>query len=296
MEMIKRFTPLKKGDTIGVAAPSARFVDEKLQQGIACLEELGFKVHVPRGIYGEKRYLAGEDRSRADIVNQMFKDPIIKGIIAARGGFGAMRILDYLDWELIADHPKLFVGFSDNTALLTALGQRAGIGSLHGPNAVSLAKADPLTISSFYDAITGNLNEIAVSRGICLKPGQGRGGLAGGNMATLTHLIGTRYQPDFDGAVLFLEDVGEPAYKIDRMLSQMKMANLFQNLAGVITGSFENCANQEYIPDIVAEIFDEYNVPVLMGLASGHGPLNLSLAMGTDVILDASKAILKWVV
>jgi muramoyltetrapeptide carboxypeptidase len=111
-------------------------------------------------------------------------------------------------------------------------------------------------------------------------------------MATLAHLIGTRFQPDFKGAVLFLEDVGEPAYKIDRMLSQMKMAGLFLGVQGVVTGSFERCENQEYIPEILSEIFD--GLPLLMGLAAGHGDLNLSLTMGLDVVLDTSRALLKW--
>ncbi|MBU3954169.1 MAG: LD-carboxypeptidase, partial [Proteobacteria bacterium] len=246
--MIKRFYPLKKGDTIGVIAPSARFDENRLNQGIDCLKTLGFQVHVPEAIFREKRYLAGDDASRAAVVNALFADPKIKGIIAARGGFGAMRMLKHLDWELIRENPKLVIGFSDATAFLMAVVQQAQFAVVHGPNLVSLANADPLTISSFYQTITGSLADILISQGQCLEPGQAAGKLLGGNLATLTHLIGTPFQPDFMGAVLFLEDVGEPAYKIDRMLSQMKMAGLFRGVKGVITGSFENCDNPEYIP------------------------------------------------
>lgn len=289
---MKKFYPLKKGDTIGVAAPSARFDDKRLNQGIECLKNLGFRVHVPRAIFGEKRYLAGDDTSRAAVVNELFADPGIRGIIAARGGFGAMRMLSYLDWDLIQKNPKLFMGFSDATALLMALIQHTQLAGVHGPNLVSLADADPKTIASFFQAITGRPKDILIPRGVCLLPGQAMGKLMGGNMATLAHLIGTPFQPDFNESVLFLEDVGEPAYKIDRMLSQMKMAGLFQGVQGVVTGSFANCENQEYIPQILSEVID--GIPLLMGLASGHGDLNLSLAMGLDVVLDTSSALLKW--
>lgn len=283
---------MKKGDTIGVAAPSARFDENRLNQGIECLKNLGFQVHVPRAIFREKRYLAGDDASRAAVVNELFADPGIKGIISARGGFGAMRMLAYLDWDLIQKNPKLVMGFSDATAFLMALIQQTQFAGVHGPNLVSLADADLKTISSFFQAITGLTNDISIPRGLCLSPGQAVGKLMGGNMATLAHLIGTPFQPDFKESVLFLEDVGEPAYKIDRMLSQMKMAGLFLGVKGVVTGSFANCENQEYIPEILSEIFD--GIPLLMGLGAGHGNLNLSLAMGLDVELDTSSALLKW--
>ncbi len=288
---MKRFYPLKKGDTIGVAAPSARFDDKKLNKGIDCLKNLGFKVHVPRAIFEKERYLAGDDSCRAAVVNELFADPGIKGIIAARGGFGAMRILDYLDWKMIRKNPKLVIGFSDATALLTTMIQQTQFAAVHGPNLVSLAKGESRTISSFYQAITELPGDILI-KGLCLEPGQAEGKLVGGNMATLSHLTGTPFQPDFTGGVLFFEDVGEPAYKIDRMLSQMKMAGMFLGIQGVVTGSFENCENQEYIPRILKEIFD--GIPLLMGLAAGHGDLNLSLTMGLDVVLDTSGRQLKW--
>lgn len=291
--MENRFYPVKIGDTIGVAAPSAGFDDQRLHQGIACLKDLGFKVQVPREIFKKKRYLAGEDASRAGVVNQLFADPGVKAIMAVRGGFGSMRMLDHLDWELIQTNPKLVIGFSDVTALLTALIQKTSMATVHGPNLVSLAEADPQTLDSFVQTITALPGDIMIPRGQCLSPGQARGKLMGGNMATLTHLMGTRFQPDFTGAVLFLEDVGEPAYKIDRMLSQMRMAGLLKKVRGVVTGAFENCENQDYIPQILMEIFDR--IPVLMGLSSGHGIPNLSLAMGLNVVLDASNARLHWV-
>ncbi|MCA1792616.1 MAG: LD-carboxypeptidase, partial [Desulfobacteraceae bacterium] len=220
--------------------------------------------------------------------------PDIKGIICARGGFGAMRMLAHLDWDLIRANPKLFVGFSDATALLITLMQQAGFSVVHGPNLVSLAHPDTSTLDTFFKAVTGTLTSVAADKAICLKPGRAKGILAGGNLATLTHLIGTRFAPDFSGAVLFLEDVGEPAYKIDRMLSQMKMAGLFTQLAAVVTGSFAGCDHPQYLPEIFIDIFGEYKVPVLMGLAAGHGGTNLSLTMGRQVLLDAEAKQLQW--
>ncbi|WP_022663574.1 S66 peptidase family protein [Desulfospira joergensenii] len=288
------FRPVKPGDTIGVAAPSARFESGRFEKGVARLENLGFKVHVPEGVFEKKRYLAGEDPLRARILNDLFKAPDIKGIIAARGGFGSMRMLEYLDWKSIQAHPKPVIGFSDVTALLNSLIQRAGLAGIHGPNLVSLADASSQTLSSFVRALSNQPLDIELEQGICLAPGRAGGILKGGNLATLVHMIGTPYPPDFSGAVLFLEDTGEPAYKIDRMLSQMRLAGLFKGIRALVAGSFADCRNSEYIPEIFSEIFEPCNIPVLMGLKSGHGPCNLSLVMGRKVEVDASARTIRW--
>jgi len=291
---IQMFPRLEKGDLMGVAAPCARFDHTLLLQGAACLKQLGFQVRIPEEIYEKKRYLAGEDLCRAAVINQLAADPDVKGIICARGGFGAMRMLPHLDWELIRNRPKLFVGFSDATALLTSVMQQAGLSVVHGPNLVSLAAPDPPTLNAFFAAVTGTLTAVTADEGISLKPGQAKGVLAGGNLATLVHLVGTRFAPDFSGTVLFLEDVGEPAYKIDRMLSHLKMAGMFTHVTGLVTGTFNKCEQKEYLPGILDDIFSEYNIPVLMGLASGHGRTNLSLVMGQPVLLDADAKLVQW--
>jgi muramoyltetrapeptide carboxypeptidase len=291
---IDHFPFLEPGDLVGVAAPCARFDRAKLYKGIECLKTLGFAVRVPERIFETHRYLAGEDATRAGVIHDLAADPHVKGIICARGGFGAMRILPYLDWDLIRAHPKLFIGFSDATALLTALMQQAGIGGIHGPNLTSLADAAPDTLAALKAAMTGSLLPVTVPDGLCLKPGRAEGMLAGGNLATLTHLLGTGFAPDFSKGILFLEDVGEPAYKIDRMLSQMKLAGRFDDLCGVAAGSFDGCEHPAYLPEIFDDIFGEYGIPVLMGLAAGHGPVNLSLPMGRQVSLDADRMTLNW--
>ncbi|MBT3177312.1 MAG: LD-carboxypeptidase [Desulfobacula sp.] len=291
---MKRATPLLPGSRLGVCAPSARFDTEKLNSGIQIIEALGFKVKVPEEIFKKKRYLAGDDIVRANVVNDLFQDPAIDGIICARGGFGALRILDHLNWNIIKQNPKPFIGFSDNTAILLAIIDETGNSVIHGPNVVSFAHAAKETIDAFYKSLNGSLNIIDITNGRIIRPGMCKGILKGGNMATISHLLGTRFQSDFKDAVLFFEDIGEPAYKIDRMLTQMKMAGLFNGIRGVITGSFENCDNYEYLEEILYEIFEGYNVPVLSGLDSGHGKVNLSLNMGARIKMDTKPARIYW--
>ena len=292
---MKRPAPLKPGNVLGICAPSARFDTEKLNMGIQVLKSLGFEVKVPEEIFEKKRYFAGDDMVRANVINQLFSDQKIDGIICVRGGFGAMRILDYLSWNNIKQNPKPFVGFSDSTAILLSIIGETGNPVIHGPNVVSFANAQKQTIDSFYNTILGSVDEIEVTHGQIIKPGKCTGVLKGGNIATISHLLGTKFQPDFNNAVLFIEDIGEPAYKIDRMLIQMKMAGLFTGIQGVVTGSFEKCSNDKYIEEILFEIFEEYSIPVLSGLDAGHGMVNLSLCMGTCVKMDTKTSRIQWI-
>lgn len=291
---LARPRPLKPGDVLGVCAPSARFDTDKFDRGLKVLRDLGFGIRIARDIFEKKRYLAGEDLVRADRINDFFSDPSIDGIICARGGFGAMRVLDHLNWPVIRQNPKPFIGFSDNTAILISIIGQTGNPVIHGPTVVSLATAVKETIDAFHQTVTGACDGIHVTDKRVIIPGKGRGGLKGGNLATLSHLLGTRFQPVFKDSILFLEDIGEPAYKIDRMLTQMKIAGLFDGIQGVLTGSFENCQNSEYLDEILFEIFEGYGVPVLSGLASGHGRVNLSLYMGTGVSMDTSSESILW--
>lgn len=295
MKDINSIRSIRPGDTLGVCAPSGRFDTEKFNGGIEILKTLGFQVQVPQEIFQKKRYLAGDDIERARSVNRLFSDPGIKGILCARGGYGALRILNHLDWEMIRKNPKPFMGYSDITAILTAILAETGMPVLHGPHVVSLATADAKTLDSFVDILSGLTKTIEMPNGKAIREGIGMGILKGGNLATLCHLLGTRFQPDFAGAVLFFEDIGEPAYKIDRMLTQMKLAGVFDKIRGVITGSFENCDNEEYIEEIVSECFDEYNIPVLSGLDAGHGKTNLSLSFGEMIKMDTMARKIQWV-
>ncbi|MDM8538610.1 LD-carboxypeptidase [Desulfobacterales bacterium HSG17] len=290
---------LKPGHTIGVCAPSSYFDLQEFNDGIKVLQNLGYKVKIPKEIFEKKRYLAGDDVLRANIINQLFSDSDIDGIMCARGGFGAMRLLDYLDWEMLKNNPKLFIGFSDISSLLLSILDKTGNIVIHGPTTVSLAKAQDKTIESFQNTIMGKVDEIAVDNVKTLIPGKCTGIFKGGNISTISHLVGTKFQPDFKNCILFLEDIGEPAYKIDRMLSQIKMAGMFKQLSGVVTGSFEKCDNGEYIHEILIEIFQEYNIPVITGMDAGHGKINISLPMGRNaeinIAMDAKILKINWI-
>jgi len=286
---------LNPGDTIGICAPAACFERERFARGINALETMGFKALIPDEIFERKRYLAGDDEKRACVVNSLFSDSGIDGIICARGGFGSMRILELIDWDGVCTSSKPFMGYSDNTALVVNIIQRAMIPVFHGPDVLYLADADDAMLSCVYDNLTGVLTPVHFDHAGVIRHGRAAGILTGGNLSTLSHLLGTGFQPDFKDAVVFLEDTGESAYRIDRMLSQMKMAGMFDGVRAVVTGSFENCSNDEYLDQILREIFMPYNVPVISGLASGHGKVNLPLLMGTQISIDTDRLTIEWI-
>ena len=288
-------TRLKQGDKIGIVAPAGPFDPDVFGRGLQLLEEMGFEIYVPEGLLDARGYLAGTDEHRAEIFNQLFADKSIDGMICARGGYGSLRILDLLDYDTIAKNPKIFAGFSDITALLTALFDRCGLVVFHGPVVTSLADAHELTVSSLFQTITSNGKlEIEVPNGATLQPGVASGILCGGNLATLCHLVGTPFAPSFAGKILFLEDRAEPPYKIDRMLMQMQLAGCFEGIVGVVLGTFEDCGSDEDICRIVKNVFEDTRVPILSGLDSGHGSLNLTLPMGIEATLDADRQVLNY--
>ncbi len=304
---------LKSGDTIGICAPSGSFDRSVFERGLDTIKQMGFKIYIPDGIYRKKRYLAGGDINRAEIINHLFKDDAVKAILCARGGFGAMRVLPFLDYEMIKQNPKIFVGFSDVTAILVTLEKRCSLNVFHGPVVTSLASApretldsffniltsSPLSLSSFYtysSALSGvsllSGGRVLLQKGLSIYSGHATGILSGGNLATLSHLAGTSFQPDFNGCLVFIEDIGEPPYKIDRMLTQMKMSGMFGGIKGVVAGSFKDCSNKNMIFEILGEIFHDFHIPVMAGIKSGHGKINLTLPLGLEVTMDADDHIL----
>ncbi len=297
-DKIRHGLPLKPGAKFGICAPSARFDQEKFDKGVIQLESMGFRLDIPDRIYDKKRYLAGDDRQRADIINDHFSNPEIDALICARGGFGAMRILPYLDWDVIRKNPKPLIGFSDVTAILLAIIDKSGIPVIHGPTVTTLAGAASSTLDSFYRTLVHSREPVQLQcRNTLLSAGTldpVTAVLKGGNLSTMSHLLGTPYQPDVTDCILFIEDVNEPAYKIDRMLTQMKLAGLFNRIQGLVTGSFHQCENTVYIDEIITEIFEDCCIPGLTGLPAGHGPDNLCLTMGVDVILDPLAMTISW--
>ncbi len=294
---IKTLKPprLKRGDTIGIVAPASHFDLEKFNRGIAVLESMGFNTSVPEGLFNKKGYFAGSDLERAEMVNRYFADTTIKAIMCARGGYGSIRILSLLDYETIQKNPKIFVGFSDVSALLSTLYLRCRLVTFHGPTVTTLGNSDNMTKDSLLSMITsGEKPEIAMESGITIQPGSASGPVLGGNLNTLCHLLGTRFQPDFKGCILFLEDRGEAPYRVDRMLSQMKLAGCFNRLAGFILGTFEDCGNTDDIIRIAGDIFKDDKIPILAGLEVGHGKRNLAIPTGLNATLNADLKVLTF--
>ena len=281
------------GDNIGVVAPAGPFDIEKFESGIKILESFGFSIIIPDDLFKKKGYLAGSDTHRAGIVNRLFSDSTIKGIICARGGFGSLRVLQFIDYESIKKNPKIFIGFSDITAVLTALYARCRLVTFHGPMVTTLKNADKKTTGSMISTLSsGTIMEIIPKKGSIIKSGIASGKLLGGNIATLCHLIGTPFAPELKGNILFLEETGEQAYRIDRMLIHMKLAGWFDGLAGLALGSFDNCGGIGEIVRIVEDIFFDINIPILGGFEIGHGKRNLTIPLGIDATLDADSGVL----
>ncbi|MDO9110753.1 MAG: LD-carboxypeptidase, partial [Desulfatirhabdiaceae bacterium] len=286
---------LKHGDCIGIVAPASPFEETDFYAGIAILENMGFRVSFPEGIFARAGYLAGSDWDRAAQLNAAFADGDVRAIVCARGGYGSMQILPYLNYEAICRHPKLVMGFSDITALLCSLYQRSGLVSCHGPVVTSLKNAGPRTLESVFNALTLNkLPEIRLENGRVLSPGKATGPVICGNLTTLCHLLGTPYEPKLNGHILILEDTGEKPYRIDRMLTQMKLAGVFNGLCGLGIGSFENCGKAAELFEIIARIFDPFHIPILAGFNIGHGPDNIAVPFGLEALLDADHHMLVY--
>lgn len=279
---------LHSGDTIGIAAPASPFDRNRFDQGVGVLESMGFRTFVPDDLFKKNGYLAGTDSHRADLVNRLFADSSIQAIACARGGFGSLRMLSLLDFQTIVEKPKIFIGFSDISAVLSALYTRCGLVTFHGPTVASLGDVTPETQEAMRLAITSELPpEIWLQNGITLRPGLASAPVLCGNLTTLCHLLGTPFEPSLKGHILVLEDRGEMGYRIDRMLTQMKIAGCFDGIAGLALGSFEACGPINEIFEIVDNIFDGYSIPILAGLDVGHGRSNLTIPLGIDATLDA---------
>jgi muramoyltetrapeptide carboxypeptidase len=286
---------LKPGDTIGIVAPAGPFDPRIFSQGLSTLESLGFRTRVSDEIFEKTGYLAGNDAQRAQLVNRLFKDPAINGIVCARGGFGSLRILPLVDFNVIRENPKVFIGFSDITALLTSITTRSGLVSFHGPLVTTLAKATEITRNTLLEAISSDMPlEIQPANSVVIQAGRAQGPLIGGNLTTLCHLLGTPFEPRFNHRILLLEDRGEAPYRIDRMLLQMKLAGCFDGIAGLVLGSFEGCGSPDAVFQVFEEHFRDISAPILAGFAVGHGEQNLTLPLGIDAILDTDRQILTF--
>ncbi|MFC1798761.1 LD-carboxypeptidase [Thermodesulfobacteriota bacterium] len=295
MPNILKPNALQAGDTVGIVAPAGPYDAELLEQGIAVLENMGFKVHVPEGLDRSERFLAGSDRHRADIFNSCFENDAIQGIFCARGGYGSLRILDLIDYRMIEDNPKVFVGLSDITAIHMALITRCRLVTFHGPVVTRLGEDDQKTLDVLSAAISsGRKLEIKPKSGTIVQSGRCEGIVAGGNLTTLCHLLGTPYAPEFRNHILLLEDIAEAPYKIDRKLFQMKRSGCLDGVRGVVLGDFTDCGSHKELIASAKDIFSDVEIPIMAGFNFGHELPNLTIPIGLPGVLDTEKGSLKF--
>lgn len=297
---------LEPGDTIGIASPASPPPDPKnIDRSIDALEKLGFKPKLAPNARKRLGFLAGTDRERAGDLMRLFLDRQVKAILCQRGGYGAARLLPLLDYKIIRENPKIFVGFSDVTSLHCAFLVKSNLLSFHGPmlNSHFIRRDTPeFTVSGFLRTLARPDAPGSICAGYhkktvrVLRRGITRGPLVGGNLSLLVTTIGTPWQPEFRGRILFLEDIGEVPYRVDRMLTHLLNCGLLQQVAGIAIGINADCKDpgakgageyRQTIDDVLEERLLPLKIPVVSGLPFGHVPCNATLPVGARAILDA---------
>ncbi|GAA5184192.1 LD-carboxypeptidase [Rugosimonospora acidiphila] len=298
---IRRPPALRAGDTVAVVAPSGPVRPERIAQGLALLESWGLTVVPGAEVYARHGYLAGTDTQRGAALAWALTDPAIRGVFCARGGYGAQRVVDGLDLAGIGRDPKLVVGFSDITALHLALWRGARLASVHGPVLTQLTEEFPaVSVAALRTAIMSEQpvllhREPEAETGSVTVPGPPvTGTLLGGNLCLLAASLGTPDLPPLDGAILMIEEVEEPPYKVDRMLTQLRRAGVLRGVAGIAVGQFTDCADEwpMSIVDVLLDRLGDLGVPVLGGLPFGHGEAARSVPVGVPATLDVSAGTL----
>ena len=292
---------LKSGDKIGITATSGPAPTENIKLAKIWLEGLGFKVELAPGCFASHGYLAGKDKLRADNLNYMFANKEIDGIICLRGGYGSTRILDKVDFDAIKANPKIFVGYSDITALHIAINQISKLVTFHGPTASPdiAGGLDDFSKREFLRAIMNtepmahipNPQDIKIQT---LVGGKACGIIVGGNLSLICATIGTQYEIDTKGKILFLEEIGEEPYRIDRMLTQLALAGKLDDAVGFILGDWNDCESKIYsdslsLMEVLEDIIVPYGKPTIFDLKAGHCKPEVTLPFGIDALLDADK-------
>ena len=293
---------LVAGDRVAVIAPAGPIDLDPADPGFALYRSWGLDPVVFPHVADRRGYLAGDDRDRLADLNAAWRDPGVAGIVAVRGGYGSQRIVDGLDFSAIRRHPKVFIGFSDITALHLALGHRAGIVTFHGPGFRWTDRTGPGSAESLRRAVmaSGPLGELRQPDGLpaaeALVPGSAEGIMAGGNLSLICASVGTPDQPDLSGSVVLFEDVNVRPYQIDRMLTQLLRAGMLEEVAGIVFGETEPPPGADAVlqREVIGERLGSLGVPVLYGFAAGHGREQLTLPLGVLAVLDADRGTLAF--
>lgn len=288
----KKSLPLRKGDVIAIFAPAGPVDPQRLSRGIARLGRAGFVPEIADGLLKKDGYLAGSDAHRAAQAQWALSLPEARAAMAARGGYGTTRLLPLFDWRRFARRPRLVVGYSDVTAILSYLATRLGVPSIHGPMAAAdlATRMDGPALSAFGRLAAGEVSPREPWGYPCerLHGGAAEGVLAGGCLSVLTSLLGTPFEPDFRGSLLFLEDVAEPCYRVDRMLTQWIQSGRLSRISGIVAGKMSPVGGEteEDIRNVFAEAGRRLSVPAWYGFPAGHAGPNYALPFGVRARID----------
>ncbi|MCP8968556.1 S66 peptidase family protein [Ectobacillus ponti] len=290
---MQRPSCLQPGDTVMIVAPSSPADFDKVLLMKQKLEAMGLRVLLGDSAARQRGYLAGTDAARADDLHLAFSHPAVKAVFCARGGYGSARLLSLLDFPLIRRNPKIFWGYSDVTALHLAFGRHAGLVTFHGPMMEECGGGgvDAMTLSSFEQLFTPQFIMLAAQdEYIYPSFSSVTAPLTGGNLTVLASTLGTPYEVDTGGKILFLEDIGEEPYRLDRMLNQLKLAGKLQQCAGLILGSFSDCAPKRQsslsLPEIIYDHVVPYGIPILSGFPLGHCRPHQGIPFGVPVTMN----------
>lgn len=292
--------PLNTGDDVALTAPASPVATDTLDRAVLSLKALGLEPVVMPSCKASCGYLSGEDELRAKDINHAFADEKIKGIFCLRGGYGSMRLLPSVDYDMIRQNPKIFVGYSDITALHTAINRLSGLITFHGPMpGTDYTSLDDFTLASlkrclFSPHIIKHLVNPSHQKIKILRSGSASGILTGGNLSMLAATLGSPYEIDTADKILFIEEVNEPSYKIDRALTSLALAGKLRDCAGIILGTFTGCGstNDRYtaaslsINEVISEVILKYEKPAILNLRAGHIDTQITLPMGAQVRLS----------
>ena len=294
---------LKTGDTIGILSPSSKPPDEaRFLKGVEYLKNLGFNVKIGANTLKQRGYLAGTDKERAADLNEMFQNPDVQAIICSRGGYGAPRLLERIDFRAIQENPKIFVGYSDITVLQNAMLAQTGLVTYSGPMvAVEMgAGIHSFTEQNFWDLLKNEtpnfpLNNPHDRPWEVLHPGRAEGTLIGGCTSVLAPLAGSPYLPDFTNGILVIEDIDEEAYRLDRSLFHLRAAGLLNQLDAIVLGDFIDCEAKDQskpsltVEEVLQDVLAGLDIPIISGFAYGHGPIKHTVPFGARARLDTNE-------
>ncbi len=295
--------PLQPGDTVGLITPSSYVSDpDELDFARRFCEFFQLKVKVGKNVGQRYGYLAGTARQRVDDLHAMFSDSDVRGVFCIRGGYGSAQMLNLIDYELIRRNPKIFLGYSDITALHTAIGRRTGLVTFHGPVSLSHASRwseEHLRKALFESAPLGaqsnppDANPLQPAHTMrTVRAGTARGPLAGGNLTLLSTTLGTPFEVETAGRILLMEDIGEDIYRIDRMFTQLRLAGKLQQAAGILVGECKDCPPPGHdsaysLGEVIDYLLGDLGIPVLYGLSFGHTTDQVTMPLGVMASLDA---------